>query len=82
MSDSLLALKAAFVEGLGVDEEGVDWASLEYRSIPEWDSVAHMMVIAEIEDAFDVAISTDDVIAMSSFTIAQEILSRYGVSFS
>lgn len=51
----------------------------ESRSIPEWDSVAHMMVIAEIEDAFDISMTTDDVIGMSSFKVAQDNLLRYGV---
>jgi acyl carrier protein len=73
-------LKVAFATGLNVEVDEVDWASLEYRAIPEWDSVAHMAVIAEIEDAFDIMIDIDDVIAMSSFAIAQQIVVKYGVS--
>ena len=75
-----LQLKAAFVEALGIDPETTDWATLKYRSIREWDSVAHMQLIAEIEDAFDVMLETDDVIGLSSFETAKEILGRYGVS--
>lgn len=72
-------LKEAFVEGLGIDPDTTDWASLKYRGVPEWDSVAHMQLVAEIEDAFDVMLETDDVIALSSFDVAREILARYGV---
>ena len=75
-------LKAAFVEGLGLDAGGVDWTTLAYRSIPEWDSVAHMQAVAEIEDAFDIMLEIDDVIGMSSFEVTKGILSKYGVSFS
>ena len=72
-------LKTAFVDALGIDAEETDWANLKYRSIPEWDSVAHMQLVAEIEDAFDIMLETDDVIGMSSFEVAKEILAKYGV---
>lgn len=75
-------LKAAFVEGLGLSSESVEWSSLAYRGIPEWDSVAHMQLVAEVEDAFDIMLDTDDVIGMSSFEVAKDILTKYGVSFS
>ena len=29
---------------------------LEYNTIPEWDSVAHMTLIAALEEAFDIKI--------------------------
>lgn len=74
-------LKLAFATGLNVDVDAIDWANLEYRGVPQWDSVAHMAVIAEIEDAFDIMIDIDDVIAMSSFAIATQIVENYGVSF-
>jgi acyl carrier protein len=75
-------LKHAFVEGLGISADEVDWDTLAYRSIPQWDSVAHMQVVAEIEDAFDIMLEIDDVIGMSSFEVTKEILTKYGVSFS
>lgn len=76
------ALKNAFAEGLGVNVADVEWDSLEYRGIEQWDSVAHMQVVAEIEDAFDIMMEIDDVIAMSSFTLTKEILGKYDVSFA
>ena len=78
---NIATLKMAFAEGLGIEAADIDWSTLNYRSIPEWDSVAHMQVIAEIEDAFDIMIETDDVIAMASFPVAQEIVTKYGVVF-
>lgn len=73
-------LEGVFVEGLSIPK-GTDFSALAYRSIKEWDSVAHMQLIAEIEDEFDVMLETQDVIDMSSFTIAEQILARYGVAF-
>ncbi len=73
-------LEGAFVEGLSLPRD-IDFGSLTYRSIDEWDSVAHMLLVAEIEDTFDVMLETQDVIDMSSFKKAEEILSKYGVAF-
>ena len=72
-------LKATFVEALGIDAGTTNWAELKYRSIPEWDSVAHMQLVAEIEDNFDIMLETDDVIGMSSYDVAVDILKRYRV---
>ena len=74
-------LQAAFVEALGIDAGETSWETLAYRGIPEWDSVAHMQLIGEIEDAFDIMLDTDDVIDMSSYAKAIEILGKYGVEF-
>ena len=75
-------LREAFVEALGLDAAATDWDNLAYRGIPEWDSVAHMQLVGEIEDAFDIMLETDDVIDMSSFIKAKEILGKYGIDFS
>ena len=71
-------LKAAFVAGLGIDQDS-DFDSLTYRGIDEWDSVAHMQLISEIEDAFGVMLETDDVLGLSSYGAAKEILKKYEV---
>lgn len=72
-------LKAVFADSLDIDLETTDWEALTYRGIREWDSVAHMQLVGEIEDVFGIMLDTDDVIGMSSFTVAKEILARYGV---
>lgn len=54
--------------------------NLAYREIGKWDSLAHMSLVAGIEDEFDVLLDTDDVIDLSSFAKAREILERLGVS--
>lgn len=69
---------AAFTEGLGVDESVVN-STLEYQAIGEWDSVGHMGLIAELEDAFDIEMETDDIVDFSSFDVGKDILKKYGV---
>lgn len=69
----------AFVTGLELDSPS-DVETLEYRGITEWDSIGHMSLIAEIENTFDVMLSTDQVIALSSFSEAKRILGDLGVA--
>ena len=78
--DNLDKLKEAFAEALDIDKERVV-DTLEYNTIAEWDSVAHMSLIAEIEERFDVMLDTDDIIDMSSPLKAREILDKYEVKF-
>ena len=73
-------MRAAFRDALALSAEAeVD--GLTYRGIPEWDSVAHMQLIAALEETFDLMIDTADVLAMSSFEVAREILGKYGVQW-
>jgi acyl carrier protein len=60
-------LKRTFQRTLGLGEE-VDLMKAAYGWIDGWDSVAHMQLIAAIEEAFDVMLETDKVIAMCSCT--------------
>ena len=70
----------SFMNALGVDESIVV-DTLEYNTIPQWDSVAHMALIAALEDAFEIMMDTDDIIDMSSVGKAKEILTKYDISF-
>lgn len=74
-------LKNAFIAALDVRPDS-DFESLAYGQTAGWDSVAHMSLISEIETAFDIMLGTDDVIGMSSFQKAQEIVARNGVDFA
>lgn len=67
----------AFVQAFEVDESVV--ASLEYESIQEWDSVGHMVLMAELEDTFDIMMDMEDIIDFSGFERGKELLKKYGV---
>lgn len=69
------------MSSLNLPEEFVDWDSLAYRTVPQWDSVSHMLLIAGLEDKFDVLFDVDDVIGLSSFSIAIDVLTRLGIKF-
>ena len=65
------------MESFGVDETALD--NLEYESIAEWDSVGHMGLIAEIEEAFEIELEMDDVIDFGSYVKGKEILKKYNI---
>jgi len=69
-------LQKIFSESLSIPLELVV-DDLKYSECPDWDSVAHMGLIAAIEEAFDIMIDAEDVIDMSSFAKAQQIVAKY-----
>ena len=80
MSADLEKYESAFVNAFNVDAQTA--RTLKYQDIPAWDSVGHMTLIAELEDAFDVTMETDDMIALSSFEVGKNILAqKYDVQF-
>jgi len=72
-------LRGVFVQSLGISAEAVT-DTLEYNSIREWDSIAHMALIAAIDQEFGIMLETEDVIDMSSFAQAQAIVAKYGIT--
>lgn len=70
------AVIGVFASALGLPANAIN-DDLKYASIPEWDSIAHMSVIAALEDAFGIMIDMDDVIDMSSVGKAREIIAKY-----
>ena len=52
---------------------------LKYQAVPLWDSVGHMTLVANFEDAFDIMLETDDIIDFSSYEKGREILKKYDV---
>lgn len=80
MSENSIKLIEAFAEGLQIPPARIT-EDLKYNTIPEWDSIGHMAVVASIEGKFDIMLDTDDIIDLSSVAKAREILGKYDVSF-
>ena len=72
-------LAKVFADTFGISE--AETKGLQYQGIEQWDSVGHMTLVAAIEDDFDIQLDTDDIIDMSSFEKAQEILAKYDIEF-
>ena len=80
MATNLEKYESAFVNAFNVDAETAK--NLKYQDIPAWDSVGHMGLISELEDAFDIMMETDDIVTLSDFEKGKEILTeKYDVKF-
>jgi acyl carrier protein len=72
------AVREAFVKALDLNG-ATNVEALEIGATPEWDSMGHMALVAELEERFGIALETDELIEMSSFPVSLEILRRHGV---
>lgn len=52
---------------------------IKYNSIPKWDSVGHMNMIAKLEQEFKISLEMDDIIDFSSFKNGIKILKKYKI---
>ena len=68
----------AFIESFNIEEDALG-DSLEYQSIPAWDSIGHMSLIAELEDSFEISMEMDDIIDFSSYNKGIEIMKKYDI---
>jgi acyl carrier protein len=73
-------LHTAFAQSLQIAPNKIS-DELTYNTIPEWDSVAHMALVTELETVFDIMLDTNDILELSSVGKAKEILAKYSVEF-
>ena len=67
-----------FREIFGVDQTSLG-EGFTFAATPEWDSLAHMELIAALEDEFDIMFEPDDITHFGGYENGKAILARYGV---
>lgn len=75
--DNKVKYSKIFMESFEIGEEVL--ANLKYQSIETWDSVGHMVLIAALEEGFDIIIDMDDIIDFNGFESGKAILAKYDV---
>ncbi|UKJ07214.1 acyl carrier protein [Solitalea lacus] len=73
-------LIGAFSNALGIQREKVN-EQLSYQSVKQWDSIAHMVLVAEIEDSFNIRIEDKDIMEMDTFLNTRQLLEKYDIQF-
>ena len=68
----------SFIKGLSIKKNQIN-KKLKYNSIEQWDSIAHMNLMSELESAFKISIDTDDIIDFSSYEKGKKILQKYKI---
>lgn len=69
-----------FCRVLNVDESVLN-EKFTFKNVPQWDSVAHLSLISELEDEFDVLFESEDILHYGSYDNGKRILEKYGVTF-
>ena len=78
--NNLQAYQHVFMEAFGVEPEVLN-DTFTFQTIQEWDSMAHMSLISQLEETFDVFFETEDILNYGSYLNGMEILRRYGIEF-
>ena len=56
--------------------------SLVYKETPEWNSMAQIALVSEIESEFGVDFDTDDIFQLKSYVIGKDMLAtKFDVEF-
>ena len=76
--DNISKYNQGFITAFEIDDK-ILVDELKYESIPEWDSIGHMGLIAELEDSFDISMEMDDIIDFSSYEKGKEIMKNYEI---
>ena len=50
-----------------------------FGKAPGWDSLAHMELIAQLEDTFDIMLETEDITHFGGYENGKKIIAKYGI---
>jgi acyl carrier protein len=71
--------KTAFAEGLELPEAAI-CDTLTRSETPDWDSVAQMRIVTELEDKFGIFFDTEDILSFDSYSAGIKILANHGIT--
>lgn len=69
--------KNVFIKAFQIKESQLK--GLKYQDVDEWDSVGHLGLMTDLEEAFDIEMDIDDIIDFSSFEKGMEIVAKYNI---
>ena len=67
-----------FIKCFGLEKSKLK-KDVKYNSVPKWDSVGHMNMIAKLEDVFKISMEMDDIIDFSSYKVGIKMLKKYKI---
>ncbi len=70
-----------FIKVLDVNKEDLN-ENFNFNNTDNWDSLAHLNLIGELEDSFGIMFEPDDIIHFGGYENGKNILKKYGVKFS
>ena len=72
-------LKYILAKVLLIDESKIS-DGMSRKSVKEWDSMAHLMLVSEIESAFEVTMDDDDIMEIQTLGDIKKTLQKLGIT--
>ena len=69
-----------FKNVFGVDDSVLN-EEFTFEKVEIWDSVAHLSLISDLENEFDIMFDSEDILHYGAYFNGRESLKGYGVSF-
>ena len=70
-----------FIKVLDAKKEDLN-EDFNFGVVGNWDSLAHLNLIGEIEDTFGIMLETDDITHFGGYENGKKILAKYGVDLN
>ncbi len=72
-------LKDILAKILLIDEAKIN-DSMSRKNVKEWDSMAHLMLVSELESAFEVTMDDDDIMEIQTVADIKKTLKKLGIT--
>jgi acyl carrier protein len=72
-------LKEILAKVLLIDESQIN-DDMSRKTVKEWDSMAHLMLVSEIESAFEVTMDDDDIMEIQTVADIKKTLQKHGIT--
>jgi len=72
-------LKEILAKVLLIDETKIS-DEMSRKTVKEWDSMAHLMLVSELESAFEVTMDDEDIMEIQTVTDLKKTLQKLGIS--
>ncbi len=71
-------LKDILAKVLLIDKSDIN-DNMSRKSVKEWDSMAHLMLVSEIESAFEVTMNDDDIMEIQTVADIKKTLKKLNI---
>lgn len=72
-------LKTILAKILLIDESKIS-DKMSRNKVKEWDSMAHLMLISELESTFEVTLDDDDIMEIQTVADIKNALKKFGIT--
>ena len=72
-------LKTILAKILLMDESNIS-DKMSRNTVKEWDSMAHLMLITELESSFEVTLDDDDIMEIQTVADIKNALKKFGIT--